>query len=298
MFLSIDGHQYSRNPAPKGAPSRARGAALHTIFSKKELRARVQEGPVRAVALPPSPTAAALAQLRARAFTPMPLALPRPFASAWLRPRTGRSHGAARRVAPRSSIPARLPHPRKACRAPSPASSPTPRDRLQHAAPQHPFMFACPRFLATGSPLPHAARFPLHVRALAISGQQSEFWHESAPFRRRIGPADSADLGFRRGGAPSSGEGARSACQNSVSWPENACFPARRAGGVRRSRRGRRLRSPRGRVEEARAPAAARGRRGPAVDARGGTEKPMSSPSRPKSLGDTSSLLQASVSAA
>ena len=170
------------------------------------------------------------------------------------------SHGSLSRCSKACRTPQS--HPRKARRiparrvAPPPASSPTPRDRLQHAAPQRPFMFACPRFLATGSPLPHAARFPLHVRALAISGQQSEFWHESAPFRRRIGPADSADLGFRRGGAPSSGEGARSACQNSVSWPENACFPARRAGGVRRSRRGGRLRSPRGRVEEARAPAA------------------------------------------
>ncbi len=138
----------------------------------------------------------------------------------------------------------------------SPASSPTPRDRLQHAAPQRPFMSARSRFPATGLPLPRAARLPLHVRALAISGQQSEFWHGSAPIRRRIGFVETADLGFRRGGAPSSGEGARSACQNSVWWPENACFPARRAGGVRRSRRGGRLRSPRGRAEEPRAPAA------------------------------------------
>ena len=226
----------------------------------------MQEGPVRAVALPPSPTAAALARLRTRAFAPIPLALPRPFASVWLRLRAGRSRGAARRVAPRSRIPARrvappLPQgcrvPARHVASPSPASSPTPRDRLQHAAPQRPFMFACPRFLATGLPLPHAARPPpLHVRALAISGRQTEFWHGPAPIRRRIGFAETADLGFRRGGAPSSGEGARPACQSSVSWPEIASFPARRAGGVRRARRGGRLRSPREQVEEGRAPAA------------------------------------------
>ena len=41
--------------------------------------------------------------------------------------------------------------------------------------------------------------------------------------------AETADLGFRRGGAPSSGEGARPACQSSVSWPEIESFPAREA---------------------------------------------------------------------
>ena len=244
----------------------------------------MQEGPVRAVALPPSPTAAALARLRTRAFAPIPLALPRPFASVWLRLRAGRSRGAARRVAPRSRIPARrvappLPQgcrvPARHVASPSPASSPTPRDRLQHAAPQRPFMFACPRFLATGSPLPHAARFPLHVRALAISGQQSEFWHESAPFRRRIGPADSADLGFRRGGAPSSGEGARPRASSTrkrmfsrteggrrPAQPERrtAAQPARAGGGGAGARGGH--------------AGGAAGRGGHAADARGGTENP------------------------
>ena len=189
------------------------------------------------------------------------------------------SHGSLSRCSKACRTPQS--HPRKARRiparrvAPPPASSPTPRDRLQHAAPQRPFMFACPRFLATGSPLPHAARFPLHVRALAISGQQSEFWHESAPFRRRIGPADSADLGFRRGGAPSSGEGARPRASSTrkrmfsrteggrrPAQPERrtAAQPARAGGGGAGARGGH--------------AGGAAGRGGHAADARGGTENP------------------------
>ena len=273
--LSIDGHQYSCNPALKGAPSRARGAALHTIFSKKELRARVQEGPVRTVA-PPSPpnrrhtrTAACPRFYSNASCVAPPFRIPPGcvFARVALAVQRG--------VFARPPPPQGAPHPRKARRIPP----------LPHLRP--------PRAIASNTPRPNAPSCP----------RARDFWPpnrvlaRSAPIRRRIGFVDSPTWAFAGEERPFSGEGAHSACQNSVSWPEIACFPARRAGGVRRSRRGGRLRSPRGRAEEPRGArgghaGGAAGRGGHAADARGGTEKPTSSPSRPKSLGDTSSLLR------
>ena len=234
----------------------------------------MQEGPVRAVASPSPPTAAALARLRALAFTPTPLALPRPFASAWLRLRTGRSRGAARRVA-RPPPPQGAPHPRKARRIPP----------LPHLRP--------PRAIASNTPRPNAPSCPRARdfwppnRVLARIGPDPTA-HRLCRFRRPgLSPGRSALFG-RRGafGVPELGfvarnrmfsrtEGGRRPAQ-----PERraAAQPARAGGGAAGARGGH--------------AGGAAGRGGHAADARGGTEKPTSSPSRPKSLGDTSSLLR------
>ena len=136
----------------------------------------MQEGPVRAVASPSPPTAAALARLRALAFTPTPLALPRPFASAWLRLRTGRSRGAARRVA-------RPPPPRRVhrilARRVAPPLPQGCRVPARHVASLLSRIFAHP----ARSPPTRRTPTPLHVRALAVSG------HGFAASARRASPS-------------------------------------------------------------------------------------------------------------
>ena len=173
----------------------------------------MQEGPVRAVASPSPPTAAALARLRALAFTPTPLALPRPFASAWLRLRTGRSRGAARRVA-RPPPPQGAPHPRKARRIPP----------LPHLRP--------PRAIASNTPRPNAPSCP---RARGFRPRVCRF---RAP---RVSLSMSARSRFLASNPSSGTDRPRSDGASALSIPPTWAFageerPFRAKGRIRRAR--------------------------------------------------------------
>lgn len=218
----------------------------------------MQEGPVRAVALPPSPTAAALARLRTRAFAPIPLALPRPFASVWLRLRAGRSRGAARRVAPRSRIPARrvappLPH----LRLPRATASNMPHPNTPSCSRARGFwprvrrfrtphvslsMFARSRFLASnpssGTDRPRsdgASALPI-LPTWAFAGEERPLRAKGRVRRARTRFRGQKTHVFPHGGRAASG----------AAGEEDGC--AAREGGWRRRGRPRRARGRRGRA--------------------------------------------------
>lgn len=226
------------------------------------------------------------------------------------------SHGSLSRCSEACRAPAPppqgAPHPRKACRAPSPARLPRPRKArrippLPHLRP--------PRAIASNTPHPNAPSCP---RARGFRPRVCRF---RAP---RVSLSMSARSRFLASNPSSGTDRPRSDGASALSKPPTWAFageerPLRAKGRVRRARtrfggqkthvspHGGRAASGAageeggcaaregGRRSRGR-PRRARGRRGRAGRACRGRErrdrKPTSSPSRPKSLGDTSSLLR------
>ena len=170
-------------------------------------------------------------------------------------------------------------------RSPPTRRTPTPLHVRALAVSGHGFAASARR--ASPSPCPRARDFWPAIRVLARIGPDPTAHRLCRNRRPGLSPGRSALFG-RRGafGVPELGlvarnrmfprtEGGRRPAQ-----PERraAAQPARAGGGAAGARGGH--------------AGGAAGRGGHAADARGGTEKPTSSPSRPKSLGDTSSLLR------
>ena len=205
----------------------------------------MQEGPVRTVA-PPSPPnrrhtrTAACPRFYSNASCVAPPFRIRMVAS---------SHGSLSRCSEACRAPAApagcAASPQGTSHPSSPASSPTPRDRLQHAAPQRPFMSARSRFLAT-KPSSGTDR-PRSDGASALSLPPTwAFAGEERPFRAK-GRIRRARTRFRGQKSHVFPHGGRAA--SGAAGEEGGC--AAREGGRRSRGRPRRARGRRGRAGRA-----------------------------------------------